>query len=101
MQRKNEHLEPDYRPTLTVSVSKEEDVVQIILKDNGIGVKQEDVHKLFTPFFTTKLSSKKGTGLGLYVIKKIVEDNHGGQVEMVSEYMQGTQMKLLLPIAIE
>jgi len=64
-------------------------------------VKDDDIRKLFTPFFTTKLSSKKGTGLGLYVIKKIVEDNHKGEVVMVSKYMQGTQMKLRLPIAIE
>jgi len=94
MQRKNEKKEPDYQPTLTVRVLKEDGFVQIILEDNGIGVKEEDMYKLFTPFFTTKLSSKKGTGLGLYVIKKIVEDNHGGQVDMVSRYMQGTQMKL-------
>jgi signal transduction histidine kinase len=100
MQRKNEKKEADYQPTLIVRVFKKDDYAQIILEDNGMGVKDEDMHKLFTPFFTTKLSSKKGTGLGLYVIKKIVEDNHGGQVEMVSKYMQGTQMKLRLPIAI-
>ena len=89
-----------YQPTLIVRVLKEDGYAQIIFEDNGMGVKDEDMHKLFTPFFTTKLSSKKGTGLGLYVIKKIVEDNHNGKVEMVSKYMQGTQMKLRLPIAI-
>jgi len=100
MQRKNEQKEPDYQPTLIVRIFKKDDYAQIIFEDNGIGVKDEDMRKLFTPFFTTKLSSKKGTGLGLYVIKKIVEDNHNGDVEMVSKYMQGTQMKLRLPIAI-
>jgi signal transduction histidine kinase len=100
MQRKTEAKEPSYQPTLIVRVLKEENEALIIFEDNGMGVKEEDMHKLFTPFFTTKLSSKKGTGLGLYVIKKIVEDNHGGSVEMVSKYMQGTQMKLRLPIAI-
>jgi len=101
MQRKSEMKEPGFQPTLIVRVLKEGNYAQIIFEDNGIGVKEEDMHKLFTPFFTTKLSSKKGTGLGLYVIKKIVEDNHSGRVEMVSKYMQGTQMKLRLPIAIE
>jgi signal transduction histidine kinase/uncharacterized membrane protein YhdT len=100
MQRKNEMKEPGYQPILKVRVLKEDGYAQIIFEDNGMGVKDEDLYKLFTPFFTTKLSSKKGTGLGLYVIKKIVEDNHGGKVEMVSKYMQGTQMKLRLPIAI-
>ncbi len=101
MQRKNEQNEPGYQPTLIVHVLKEDGYAQVIFEDNGIGVKEEDTDKLFTPFFTTKLSSKKGTGLGLYVIKKIVEDNHGGTVEMISKYMQGTQMKLRLPIAVE
>lgn len=100
MQRKNEAKEASYQPTLIVHVFKEDNYAQIIFEDNGMGVKDDDLHKLFTPFFTTKLSSKKGTGLGLYVIKKIVEDNHNGKVEMVSKYMQGTQMKLRLPIAI-
>ena len=100
MQRRNEIKVESYQPTLIVRVLKEDGYAQIIFEDNGMGVKDDDLHKLFTPFFTTKLSSKKGTGLGLYVIKKIVEDNHGGKVEMVSKYMQGTQMKLRLPIAI-
>ena len=100
MQRKHEKKEEGYQPTLIVRVYKQDDHAQIVFEDNGMGVKEEDMHKLFTPFFTTKLSSKKGTGLGLYVIKKIVEDNHGGRVEMVSKYMQGTEMKLRLPIAI-
>ena len=100
MQRKNESKEPLYQPTMIVRVFKEDNYARIVFEDNGMGVKDEDLYKLFTPFFTTKLSSKKGTGLGLYVIKKIVEDNHSGQVEMVSKYMQGTQMKLRLPIAI-
>jgi len=100
MQRLNEKKEAGYQPTLTVRISKEDSYAQIIFEDNGIGVKDDDMHKLFTPFFTTKLSSKKGTGLGIYVIKKIVEDNHTGEVQMVSKYMHGTQMKLRLPIAI-
>ncbi len=101
MQRKYEKKEASYQATLTVRILKEDHQAQIIFEDNGIGIKEEDMPKIFTPFFTTKLSSKKGTGLGLYVIKKIVEDNHKGQVEMVSKYMHGTQMKLRLPIAIE
>ncbi|MDE1920517.1 MAG: GAF domain-containing protein [Candidatus Omnitrophica bacterium] len=100
MQRKDERREPGYQPTLIVRVLKEDGYVQIIFEDNGVGVKDEDMSKMFTPFFTTKLSSKKGTGLGLYVIRKIIEENHGGRVEMVSKYMHGTQMKLRLPIAI-
>lgn len=73
--------------------------IEISVTDNGIGVKEEDQDKLFTPFFTTKLSSKKGTGLGLYVIQKIIEENHGGKVTVSSEYMTGTLFTIVLPIA--
>ncbi len=101
MQRKSEKQEAGFQPTLCITVKQEDNFLEAVFADNGIGVKDEDVHKLFTPFFTTKLSSKKGTGLGLYVIKKIIEENHSGTVEMASQYMAGTQMKLRLPIAVE
>ncbi len=102
MQRKTELKEPGFVPTLKVYVNAlEGNQVELIFEDNGAGVKPDDMAKLFTPFFTTKLSSKKGTGLGLYVIKKIIEDNHKGQVIMDSQYMVGTKMKLRLPIAFE
>ena len=100
MQRKNELKDPNYHAILTINVEIQGDHLLMIFEDNGMGVKEEDVQKLFTPFFTTKLSSKKGTGLGLYVIRKIIEENHKGKVEFESKYMIGTQMKILLPIAI-
>ena len=101
MQRKNELKEEGYHPTLNIHAQVEGNCLQMVFEDNGVGVKDEDAQKLFTPFFTTKLSSKKGTGLGLYVIRKIIEENHKGKVEFVSKYMVGTQMKIRLPIAVE
>ena len=98
MQRKNELKEPEYHPQLTVYAKAQGESLEMIFEDNGMGVKEEDIGKLFTPFFTTKLSSKKGTGLGLYVIRKIIEDNHKGKVEFSSSYLVGTQMKLILPL---
>lgn len=99
MQRKNEHKEPGFQPTLRIQTHVANDRIFVKFTDNGIGVKPEDYAKIFTPFFTTKLSSKKGTGLGLYVIKKIVEDNHKGKVTFDSQYLKGTTMTLNLPIA--
>ncbi len=100
MQRKNEKKEPGYQPTLRILTEIRGERIFVKFIDNGIGVKPEDVRKIFTPFFTTKLSSKKGTGLGLYVIKKIIEDNHKGKVTLDSRYMEGTTMQLDLPVAI-
>ncbi len=98
MQRKTDFKEEGYQPTLSVSIAEGDvNTVQVIFSDNGMGVKDEDRNKLFTPFFTTKATSKKGTGLGLYVIRKIVEDNHGGKVEVVSKYQEGTKFLLSLP----
>lgn len=98
MQRKSEKMEIGFQPTMIITVKPQGNLLEIIMEDNGIGVKDDDREKLFTPFFTTKLSSKKGTGLGLYVIRKIIEENHGGTVEMSSRYMIGTKMKINLPI---
>ncbi|MFH1202237.1 MAG: ATP-binding protein [Candidatus Omnitrophota bacterium] len=97
-QRKEELKEADYRPKITVNAQGLDNVLQIKISDNGIGVKKEDFHKLFTPFFTTKASSRKGTGLGLFVIKKIVTSNHG-QISVESEYQKGTTFTIELPVA--
>jgi signal transduction histidine kinase len=99
MQRRDELKEAGYRPRLEVSAEKKGKNVQITIQDNGIGVKEENLRKLFTPFFTTKLSSKKGTGLGMYVIRQIIEENHNGRVQFTSVYKQGSRTNILLPVA--
>lgn len=98
MQRKEELREDGYRPTIEIKAeARSNNRMNIILRDNGMGIKSEDQIKIFTPFFTTKLSSKKGTGLGLYVIQKLIEENHKGRVVYRSEYMHGTRVYVTLP----
>jgi len=101
MQRKEELKEDGYKPTLKISAEVRGENLEILIEDNGIGVKGEDKDKLFTPFFTTKASSNKGTGLGLYVIRKIIEENHHGTVEFSSEYKAGSQTRIVLQVAEE
>ncbi len=98
VQRKTEKKEPNYKPHLQISAKPDGHLMEINVVDNGIGVRKEDREKLFTPFFTTKVSSKKGTGLGLYVIQKIIEDNHAGKVSFLSEYMKETRFVIQLPL---
>ena len=99
MQKKSESTDPGYRPVLKVNAEKDNNGnINIYVEDNGIGVKSDDKDKLFTPFFTTKLSSKKGTGLGLYVIQKLIEENHNGKVVISSEYGKGTRFQIVLPL---
>ncbi len=98
-QRKNELNEPDYRGNVTIQAAAQDSKIQIRFIDNGMGVKAAEKERLFTPFFTTKTSSKKGTGLGLYVIQKIIVDNHKGKIYVESEYKTGTMFTIELPIA--
>jgi PAS domain S-box-containing protein len=69
--------------------------VAVMIRDTGVGIPAEQLDDLFTPFFTTK---KKGTGLGLALTHKIVED-HGGSIHVASELGQGTAVTVRLPIA--
>ena len=72
------------------------DQVEISIIDNGPGIQQKDRDKLFTPFFTTK---HRGTGLGLSVSKKIIENHTGGSLNLESQEGRGTIVKISLPLA--
>ena len=99
-ERKQTFQEGNYRGKITISASpKTDNIMEIIVEDNGIGVKDEDIKKIFTPFFTTKISSRKGTGLGLYVIRRIINEVHKGKIQFESRYKTGTKFIVELPIA--
>lgn len=99
-ERKQTFKEENFRGRITISANpKTESIMEIIVEDNGIGVKSEDFKKIFTPFFTTKISSRKGTGLGLYVIRRIVTEVHKGKIQFESQYKTGTKFIVELPIA--
>jgi len=74
---------------------KENKSVRIEIKDNGCGIEEESLKKLFTKFFSTKGS--KGTGLGLAVTKKIITE-HKGSIIPISEVNKGTTFIIKLPI---
>ncbi|MEW5950465.1 MAG: ATP-binding protein [Elusimicrobiota bacterium] len=71
-----------------------EGAVRIDVEDTGPGIPKEVLEKLFTPFYTTKA---RGTGLGLAVVKKVIE-RHKGKVEISSVVGQGTCFKLHIPV---
>lgn len=92
--------EKDYRGRIVVSArAKNPEIVEITVEDNGMGIRSEDARKIFTPFFTTKISARKGTGLGLYVIKRIITDTHKGKIDFESDYKIGTRFIIELPAA--
>ncbi|HCZ33854.1 MAG TPA: hypothetical protein DHV93_10615 [Holophagaceae bacterium] len=68
--------------------------VQIRVKDRGRGIPRRVIKRIFEPFFS--YGKKKGTGLGMATVKKIVEE-HGGTLEFLSEEGEGTEVIILLP----
>ncbi|MFL6583722.1 MAG: ATP-binding protein [Chthoniobacterales bacterium] len=73
---------------------KVSEVLRITIRDNGQGIRGEDIPHVFDPFFTTK---DHGTGLGLSVVHGIVQE-HGGHIEVESEVAKGTAFHILLPL---
>ncbi|MFH1208271.1 MAG: ATP-binding protein [Candidatus Omnitrophota bacterium] len=72
---------------------RETDKVIITIRDTGPGLAQDQLKRIFEPFYTTKAS---GTGLGLYVVKQLIEKN-GGKVEVSSKEGLGTTFSLIFP----
>ncbi len=72
------------------------DTVRIDIKDTGVGISEENLSKLFTPFFTTK-EKGKGVGLGLPVVHGIIE-RHKGKIEVESELGVGTTFTIYLEV---
>ena len=71
--------------------------VRVTLKDNGKGIEYENISKLYSPFFTTE---NKGLGLGLPIVKQIVE-KHGGKSNISSIPKKGTTVDIFLPVMAE
>jgi signal transduction histidine kinase len=78
----------------TQEVWEDAPVIALSVRDNGEGMSQEQLDNLFAPFLTYKDS---GTGIGLAIVKKIME-NHQSKVQVESKVGQGTRFKLLFPI---
>ena len=84
-----------YEPRVIVSTRKLNDKLEIVVKDNGIGVPQKSLDKIFQPFFTTKPTGQ-GTGLGLSLAYDIVKA-HGGEIEVITNEGQGSEFVVSLP----
>ena len=80
---------------IRIHISKVDDKVQIDVSDNGIGIPPEKKNKIFTPYFTTKST---GTGLGLAMVRQIIE-NHHGTIDFDSVENEGTTFTIMLPIS--
>ena len=77
----------------------EKEYIQIAISDNGVGISEENIERIFNPFYTTKHESKEreGTGLGLSIVQEIITE-HYGFIQVKSELGKGTTFFVSLPI---
>jgi two-component system NtrC family sensor kinase len=89
----------DGRGSLTITTAPAEDsMVSIVFQDTGCGIPEENLSKIFTPFFTTKPIGK-GTGLGLAIVYGIIK-MHRGQIYVESEVGVGSTFTITLPVRL-
>jgi len=82
-------------PSITINLLENNNQIEFIVKDNGVGIDENRISKYFEPYFTTK---DKGTGLGLSIVKKIIED-HGGLIKIEkNKNMAGTTTMITFDI---
>ena len=89
-------VNPGYEPVVTVSTRKQDGKVEIEVRDNGVGIPQKNLDKIFQPFFTTKPTGE-GTGLGLSLAYDIVTKGHGGKIRVETNEGSGTAFIVELP----
>ncbi len=89
-----------FSPEILLATKKLDNFVEIQIRDNGIGIPQEVINKLFSPFFTTKPKGK-GTGLGLSLSRDIITIIHKGKIEINSIENEFTEFKILIPTNLE
>lgn len=78
--------------TISVSSKTEEDMVQVVVEDDGCGMSDETISRVFDPFYTTKIH---GTGLGLSIVYRLLE-SYNGQLDVQSRQGQGTTFTVYL-----
>ena len=85
-----------YEPTVLVTTKKLNNKIEIKVKDNGNGIPQKVLDKIFQPFFTTKPTGQ-GTGLGLSLSYDIIKA-HGGEIKVKTKEREGSEFVIQLQL---
>ena len=94
--KKTQRTTVPYAPEVDVTVMPQDNRVEILIRDNGIGIEETIMHKIFDPFFTTKTTGE-ASGVGLYLAREIVQ-NYGGDITAKSTKNEYTEFSIILPI---
>lgn len=90
---KNPHASVKDRPVV-ISIKDTTDALEIKVSDHGKGITRTSKQKIFDPFFTTKVS---GSGIGLFIVKQVTENDFGGSIKLSSSKKVGTTFTVTLP----
>ena len=88
-------------PRIDIETEREDDKCIFTIRDNGCGIKLEYIDDVFTPGFSTKFNTDTGDifrGLGLSIVKDLIETHFNGRLSIESEVGAGTEMKIEIPI---
>lgn len=80
---------------IIIDFTEDDNFYIISITDNGEGIKEENINKIFNPFYTTKPPGE-GTGIGLSIVNKIIRDLHKGDIRVESVYGEGTKFRLFI-----
>jgi len=95
LDEKKKKMQDSFSPEILLATKKLDNFVEIRIRDNGSGIPQSIIEKLFTPFFTTKPKGQ-GTGLGLSLSYDIITNIHKGKIEISSKENEFTEFKILI-----
>ncbi|MDQ6610638.1 MAG: ATP-binding protein, partial [Bacteroidota bacterium] len=95
---KKKQLNANFKPLVQVETKKIKDGIEIIVRDNGLGVPQKVIEKIFQPFFTTKPAGE-GTGLGLSLSYDIITKGHGGELKLTTKEGEFAEFVIVLPLS--
>jgi two-component system NtrC family sensor kinase len=96
LDEKKKIMQGSFSPEILLATKKRDNFVEITIRDNGTGMPQSVIDKLFTPFFTTKPKGQ-GTGLGLSLSHDIITNIHKGKIEISSKENEYTEFKIFIP----
>ncbi|HEY0749554.1 MAG TPA: ATP-binding protein, partial [Chitinophagaceae bacterium] len=95
--KKKQEAPNEYQPTVMVSTQRNNNHVEIKIRDNGLGIPKTLLDKIYQPFFTTKPTGE-GTGLGLSLSYDIVTKAHGGQIKFDTQEGEFAEFRIALPV---
>ena len=94
---KKKQLNGTYKPVVSVTTKKQDEKIEISVRDNGMGIPQNALNKIFQPFFTTKPTGE-GTGLGLSLSYDIITKAHGGELKVNTKEGEYAEFIIELPV---